>query len=105
MQDTETPRGENRGSGEAYEIPSLARLRGDPPCGCRGEDSGIDKDSTTIIDGAGKKKDIEGRIGQMKAQIEETTSGYDKEKLQERLAKLSGGVVIIRVGGGGGMDY
>ena len=59
----------------------------------------IDKESTTIIDGAGKKKDIEGRIVQMKAQIEETTSDYDKEKLQERLAKLSGGVAIIRVGG------
>ncbi len=59
----------------------------------------IDKESTTIIDGAGKKKDIEGRIAQMKAQIEETTSDYDKEKLQERLAKLSGGVAIIRVGG------
>jgi chaperonin GroEL len=59
----------------------------------------IDKESTTIIDGAGKKKDIEGRVTQMKAQIEETTSDYDKEKLQERLAKLSGGVAIIRVGG------
>ena len=59
----------------------------------------IDKESTTIIDGAGKKKDIEGRIVQMKAQIEETTSDYDREKLQERLAKLSGGVAIIRVGG------
>ena len=59
----------------------------------------IDKESTTIIDGAGKKKDIEARIAQMKAQIEETTSDYDKEKLQERLAKLSGGVAIIRVGG------
>jgi chaperonin GroEL len=54
---------------------------------------------TTIIDGAGKKKDIEGRINQIKAQIEETTSDYDKEKLQERLAKLSGGVAIIKVGG------
>ncbi len=59
----------------------------------------IDKDSTTIIDGAGKKKDIEARIAQIKAQIEETTSDYDKEKLQERLAKLAGGVAIIRVGG------
>ena len=59
----------------------------------------IDKDNTTIIDGAGKKKDIEGRINQIKAQIEETTSDYDKEKLQERLAKLSGGVAIIKVGG------
>ncbi len=59
----------------------------------------IDKESTTIIDGAGKKKDIEGRIAQLKAQIEETTSDYDKEKLQERLAKLAGGVAIIRVGG------
>jgi chaperonin GroEL len=60
----------------------------------------IEKENTTIIDGAGKKTDIEGRIGQLKAQIEETTSDYDKEKLQERLAKLAGGVAIIRVGGG-----
>jgi chaperonin GroEL len=59
----------------------------------------IDKENTTIIDGAGKKKDIEGRIGQIKAQIEETTSDYDREKLQERLAKLAGGVAVIRVGG------
>ena len=59
----------------------------------------IEKDNTTIIDGAGKKKDIEGRINQIKAQIEETTSDYDKEKLQERLAKLAGGVAIIKVGG------
>ena len=59
----------------------------------------IDRESTTIIDGAGKKKDIEGRIGQLKTQIEEATSDYDKEKLQERLAKLAGGVAIIRVGG------
>jgi chaperonin GroEL len=59
----------------------------------------IDKDNTTIVDGAGKKKDIEGRINQIKVQIEETTSDYDKEKLQERLAKLSGGVAIIKVGG------
>jgi chaperonin GroEL len=59
----------------------------------------IDKDSTTIIDGAGKKADIAGRCTQLRAQIEETTSDYDKEKLQERLAKLAGGVAIIRVGG------
>ena len=59
----------------------------------------IDKDATTIIDGAGKKSDIEARIAQIKSQIEDTTSDYDKEKLQERLAKLSGGVAIIRVGG------
>ena len=59
----------------------------------------ITKDDTTIVDGAGKKKDIEARIGQIKAQIEETTSDYDKEKLQERLAKLAGGVAVIRVGG------
>ncbi|MBV8440096.1 MAG: chaperonin GroEL [Hyphomicrobiales bacterium] len=59
----------------------------------------IDKENTTIIDGAGKKADIEARIGQIKAQIEETTSDYDKEKLQERLAKLAGGVAVIRVGG------
>ena len=59
----------------------------------------IEKENTTIISGAGKKADIEGRIGQIKAQIEETTSDYDKEKLQERLAKLAGGVAVIRVGG------
>ena len=60
----------------------------------------IDKENTTIIDGAGAKTDIEARIGQIKAQIAETTSDYDKEKLQERLAKLAGGVAVIRVGGG-----
>jgi chaperonin GroEL len=59
----------------------------------------IDKDNTTIIDGAGKKSDIQARVGQIKAQIEETTSDYDREKLQERLAKLAGGVAVIRVGG------
>jgi len=59
----------------------------------------IAKENTTVVDGAGKKKEIEGRIGQIKAQIEETTSDYDKEKLQERLAKLAGGVAVIRVGG------
>ena len=59
----------------------------------------IEKENTTIIDGAGSKKDIEGRIAQIKAQIEETTSDYDKEKLQERLAKFAGGVAVIRVGG------
>ena len=59
----------------------------------------IDKENTTIVDGAGKKSAIEGRVAQLKAQIEETTSDYDKEKLQERLAKLAGGVAIIRVGG------
>jgi chaperonin GroEL len=59
----------------------------------------IDKEKTTIIDGAGKKKDIEARVSQIKAQIEETTSDYDREKLQERLAKLAGGVAVIRVGG------
>ena len=59
----------------------------------------IDKDNTTVIDGAGKKADIHARVAQIKAQIEETTSDYDKEKLQERLAKLAGGVAIIRIGG------
>ena len=59
----------------------------------------IDKESTTIIDGAGQKADIEARVSQIKAQIEETTSDYDREKLQERLAKLAGGVAVIRVGG------
>src|SRR6201998_2449320 len=59
----------------------------------------IEKEKTTIIDAAGKKKDIEARVGQIKAQIEETTSDYDREKLQERLAKLAGGVAVIRVGG------
>ena len=59
----------------------------------------IDKENTTIVDGAGVKGDIEGRIAQIKAQIEETTSDYDREKLQERLAKVAGGVAVIRVGG------
>jgi chaperonin GroEL len=59
----------------------------------------IEKENTTIIDGAGKREDIEGRVAQIKAQIEETTSDYDREKLQERLAKLAGGVAVIRVGG------
>ena len=58
----------------------------------------VDKDNTTIIDGAGKKAEIEGRIKQIRAQIDETTSDYDREKLQERLAKLVGGVAVIRVG-------
>ena len=59
----------------------------------------ITKEATIVVDGAGTKLDIEGRVAQIKAQIEETTSDYDKEKLQERLAKLSGGVAVIRVGG------
>ncbi len=58
----------------------------------------IDKDNTTIIDGAGKRADLEGRVKQIRAQIEETTSDYDREKLQERLAKLVGGVAVIKVG-------
>ena len=59
----------------------------------------IEKEKTTIVDGAGKKKDIEARVAQIKQQIEETTSDYDREKLQERLAKLAGGVAVIKVGG------
>jgi chaperonin GroEL len=59
----------------------------------------VEKENTTIVDGTGKKKDIEARISQIKQQIEETTSDYDREKLQERLAKLAGGVAVIRVGG------
>jgi chaperonin GroEL len=59
----------------------------------------VDKDNTTIVEGAGKKSAIEGRISQLRAQIEETTSDYDREKLQERLAKLAGGVAVLRVGG------
>jgi chaperonin GroEL len=59
----------------------------------------IEKENTTVVHGAGKKADIEARISQIKAQIEETTSDYDREKLQERLAKLAGGVAVIRVGG------
>ncbi|MBN9077963.1 MAG: chaperonin GroEL [Rhizobiales bacterium] len=59
----------------------------------------IEKENTTIVDGAGKKAEIQGRVAQIKAQIEETTSDYDREKLQERLAKLAGGVAVIRVGG------
>src|SRR6202166_3817293 len=58
----------------------------------------VDKDNTTIIDGAGKAKDIEGRIKQLRAQVEDTSSEYDREKLQERLAKLAGGVAVIKVG-------
>src|SRR5438105_2414940 len=65
----------------------------------RGKKVMIDKENTTIVGGAGKKADIEARITQIKAQIEETTSDYDREKLQERLAKLAGGVAVIRVGG------
>jgi chaperonin GroEL len=59
----------------------------------------VEKENTTIIDGSGKKKEIEGRVAQIKVQIDETTSDYDKEKLQERLAKLAGGVAVIKVGG------
>jgi len=59
----------------------------------------VEKENTTIIDGSGKKNDIQGRVAQIRAQIEETTSDYDREKLQERLAKLAGGVAVIRVGG------
>jgi chaperonin GroEL len=59
----------------------------------------IEKENTTIVNGAGKKADIQARIAQIKAQIEETTSDYDRDKLQERLAKLAGGVAVIRVGG------
>jgi chaperonin GroEL len=59
----------------------------------------ITKDDTTIIEGAGKKKEIDARIGQIRAQIEKTTSDYDREKLQERLAKLTGGVALVQVGG------
>jgi len=71
----------------------------DPADARRAKRVRIDKESTTIIDGAGEKKDLEACIGQIKAQIEETTSDYDREKLQERLAKLAGGVAVIRVGG------
>src|SRR5262249_57992382 len=60
----------------------------------------IEKENTTIIGGAGKKKEIEGRCSQIRAQVEETTSDYDREKLQERLAKLAGGVAGVRVGCG-----
>ena len=59
----------------------------------------VDKDNTTIVDGSGKKGDIEARCGSIRKQIEESTSDYDKEKLQERLAKLAGGVAVIKVGG------
>nr|WP_294525334.1 chaperonin GroEL [uncultured Rhodopila sp.] len=59
----------------------------------------IEKENTTVVEGAGKKSDIQGRVAQIRAQIEETTSDYDREKLQERLAKLAGGVAVIRVGG------
>jgi chaperonin GroEL len=59
----------------------------------------VERETTTIVGGAGKRKDIDARIGQIKAEMEETTSDYDREKLQERLAKLAGGVAVIRVGG------
>ncbi len=59
----------------------------------------IEKENTTIVEGGGKKDDIKGRCNQIRAQVEETTSDYDREKLQERLAKLAGGVAVIRVGG------
>jgi chaperonin GroEL len=59
----------------------------------------IDKENTTVVEGAGKKAEIQGRVAQIRAQIEDTTSDYDREKLQERLAKLAGGVAVIRVGG------
>jgi len=65
----------------------------------RAKKASIDKENTTLVDGAGKKADIQGRCGQIRAQIEETSSDYDKEKLQERLAKLAGGVAVIKVGG------
>merc|ERR1712054_132338 len=65
----------------------------------------INKDDTTIVDGAGDKSEIEARVAQIKAQIEETTSDYDKEKLQERLAKLAGGVAVIRVGGATEVEF
>lgn len=58
----------------------------------------VDKENTTIIEGAGASKDIQGRVNQIKKQIEDTTSDYDREKLQERLAKLAGGVAVIHVG-------
>jgi chaperonin GroEL len=64
----------------------------------------IEKEKTTVVNGAGKKKDIEGRVNQIKQQIEETTSDYDTEKLQERLAKLAGGVAVIKVGGATEME-
>src|SRR2546428_12272915 len=64
----------------------------------------IDKDNTTIIEGAGTKKGIEGRVKQLRAQIEDTTSDYDREKLQERLAKLVGGVAVIKVGAATGTE-
>ena len=57
----------------------------------------IEKENTTIIEGAGKKQEIQARIAQIKAQVQETTSDYDREKLQERLAKLAGGVAVLRV--------
>src|SRR3546814_4709674 len=59
----------------------------------------LTKEETTVVDGAGKKKEIAGRCAQIRAQAEETTSDYDREKLQERLAKLAGGVAVLRVGG------
>src|SRR5205823_7711141 len=65
----------------------------------RGKSIVIDKENTTIVEGGGKSGDIQGRVNQIRRQIEETTSDYDREKLQERLAKLAGGVAVINVGG------
>ena len=70
-----------------------------PPIRGAARTPSAEKENTTIIDGAGKKPDIQARIGQLKAQVEEPTSNYGREKLQECLAKLAGGVAIIRVGG------
>jgi chaperonin GroEL len=64
----------------------------------RAEKVSIDKDNTTIVNGAGNEEEIKGRVNQIKAQMESTTSDYDKEKLQERLAKLAGGVAVLYVG-------
>jgi chaperonin GroEL len=80
-------------------IPQNGQILSSYAACCRASRVTVDKKNTTIVGGAGKKSDIQGRIAQIKAQIEETTSDYDREKLQERLAKLAGGVAVIRVGG------
>ncbi len=101
-----SPQGHARGHRDPHRRPGdlrrprhQARERARCTCSAAPSKVAIDKENTTIVDGAGKKTDIEARVSQIKAQIEETTSDYDREKLQERLAKLAGGVAVIRVGG------
>ena len=85
------------GTGHLRRGGSVAR-EGDPQRARLGQARAVSKDGTTVIDGAGSDSEIKGRCDQIRAQVEETTSDYDREKLQERLAKLAGGVAVIKVG-------